>query len=98
MEARTEAAVGVTPVSPRNSESGRGDWIRTSDPLRPSGPERRFYATSCEQRSSFKPLVQCKMRSQVMAGDSVKALHECNPNATLRTAFLADSTAMTPCA
>jgi hypothetical protein len=25
----------VTPVSPRNSESGRGDWIRTSDPLRP---------------------------------------------------------------
>jgi hypothetical protein len=24
-----------TPVEPRNSESGRGDWIRTSDPLRP---------------------------------------------------------------
>jgi putative addiction module killer protein len=27
----------VTPVSPRSSKSGRGDWIRTSDPLRPSG-------------------------------------------------------------
>ena len=26
----------VTPVLPRNSKSGRGDWIRTSDPLRPS--------------------------------------------------------------
>src|SRR5688572_19975863 len=25
----------VTPVLPRNSKSGRGDWIRTSDPLRP---------------------------------------------------------------
>src|SRR5687767_15945767 len=25
----------VTRVLPRNSENGRGDWIRTSDPLRP---------------------------------------------------------------
>src|ERR1700737_2821426 len=25
----------VTPVLPLNSKSGRGDWIRTSDPLRP---------------------------------------------------------------
>src|SRR5438445_1283183 len=30
-----EAAEGVTPVLPRNSKSGRGDWIRTSDRLRP---------------------------------------------------------------
>src|SRR5262245_32563494 len=30
-----QRAVGGTPLEPRNSESGRGDWIRTSDPLRP---------------------------------------------------------------
>ena len=32
----------VTPLLPRNSKSGRGDWIRTSDPLRPSGKRRVF--------------------------------------------------------
>jgi hypothetical protein len=32
---RTETETPVTPVLPRNSKSGRGDWIRTSDPLRP---------------------------------------------------------------
>src|SRR5438067_2759128 len=26
---------GGTPVEPRKLKSGRGDWIRTSDPLRP---------------------------------------------------------------
>ena len=30
-----QRAIGGTPLEPRNSESGRGDWIRTSDPLRP---------------------------------------------------------------
>ena len=32
---KTEAVAVITPVLPRNSRSGRGDWIRTSDPLRP---------------------------------------------------------------
>src|SRR6266545_2635343 len=27
--------MGGTPLEPRNSKSDRGDWIRTSDPLRP---------------------------------------------------------------
>ena len=27
--------IGVTPVLPRKVKGGRGDWIRTSDPLRP---------------------------------------------------------------
>jgi hypothetical protein len=30
-----QRAIGGTPLEPRNSKSGRGDWIRTSDPLRP---------------------------------------------------------------
>ncbi len=33
-DARHGAVCG-TPLEPRNSKSGRGDWIRTSDPLRP---------------------------------------------------------------
>jgi hypothetical protein len=32
---KIEAVAAVTPVLPRNSKSGRGDWIRTRDPLRP---------------------------------------------------------------
>ena len=28
-------AEGVTPLLPQALKSGRGDWIRTSDPLRP---------------------------------------------------------------
>ena len=35
MTRKTEAVAGVTPVEPRKVKSGRGDWIRTSDPLRP---------------------------------------------------------------
>jgi hypothetical protein len=32
---RREIRRAVTPALPRDSKSGRGDWIRTSDPLRP---------------------------------------------------------------
>jgi hypothetical protein len=33
VDSRCQCAIrwAVTPVSPRNSESGRGDWIRTSE-------------------------------------------------------------------
>ena len=37
-DGKAEAGSTARPAchpSPRNSESGRGDWIRTSDPLRP---------------------------------------------------------------
>src|SRR5262245_15444821 len=47
----TEKMSQVTPVSPRTSKSGRGDWIRTSDPLRPSGPCCDFMRCSASSDS-----------------------------------------------
>ena len=44
------AACG-TPLEPRNPKSGRGDWIRTSDPLRP----RRKNPHNWGQRETAAP-------------------------------------------
>ena len=51
-------AEAVTPVLPRNSESGRGDWIRTSDPLRPR--QVRYQA-------ALRPDCSCGKRAKVIA-------------------------------
>jgi hypothetical protein len=32
-----QSAMGGPPLESRDSKSGRGDWVRTGDPLRPSG-------------------------------------------------------------
>ena len=47
--------LGVTPVSPRNSKSGRGDWIRTSDPLRPRQVRYQAALRPDSQRLSHAP-------------------------------------------
>src|SRR5262245_47030645 len=71
---KAEVGAGIVDSLSRDftSKSGRGGWIRTGGPLRPSGPELRFYATSCGYRSSFKSLVQRKLSSLAIAGDSSK--------------------------
>ena len=45
-------AGGVTPLLPRNSKSGRGDWIRTSDPLPPKSHLLRLSVTLCKTETS----------------------------------------------
>ena len=43
---------------PRNSESGRGDWIRTSDPLR---PRQVRYQAALRPDSSHYPMRRARI-------------------------------------
>src|SRR5436309_15189143 len=76
----TSATQDVTPVLPRNSKSGRGDWIRTSDPLRPRQvryqaalrPDRReVFIIPHRRTTSFRargPLTRGRARHQLRPG------------------------------
>jgi hypothetical protein len=88
--------MGLSPRGHPGLEKWSGRLDSNQRPLRPSGPVPRFYATSCGERSSFKSLVQRRLWSQAIAGDSSKALHGRNPNATPRTPIAAVSTAYDP--
>jgi hypothetical protein len=67
---------GVTPVSPRNSESGRGDWIRTSDPC----AQEPRYALSCI--SPRRQRLQVVDPTSVLPSDNLRNLGVTLPGKT----------------